>query len=125
MSICVKCGKENYETSKFCISCGNGLKTTITSNKNKLVYGTVFIMLVAGIGAYFLFFYNFLKINKNIVAENEYNAINNPDTIKIENTKDKPEHSKISGRRSIPKPMVPIMRAANVLPHVNRQLKVD
>lgn len=67
MGYCIKCGKQNTETAKFCIGCGATLtaqgstptssQTPVrSSNRNLWLILGIIIFLGIGTGAYFMFF---------------------------------------------------------------------
>lgn len=80
MHFCTKCGKENYDSAKFCTSCGEALRGTDrgqSSNSKKhmrLITGTV-IAIVLSTCAWFLFFNKprdrdkESSVNKNVLAD--------------------------------------------------------
>ncbi|MDZ4810932.1 MAG: zinc-ribbon domain-containing protein [Bacteroidota bacterium] len=77
MSYCIKCGKQNPDTAKFCTGCGITLKPVVTqsipttgpvdvnhptrnqnfpTNRTKWLLLGIFVFLGLGTGAYFIFF---------------------------------------------------------------------
>ncbi|MBM3415994.1 MAG: YARHG domain-containing protein [Bacteroidetes bacterium] len=75
MGFCIKCGKSNPETSKFCTGCGAVLTSAIPVAKEtpkpsnlRWIILTALLVIVSGIASYFLFFNK--KGNKNDTEQN-------------------------------------------------------
>lgn len=82
MSYCIRCGKENSDTAKFCTGCGislikNELENKVSVNiqplkqksKKKLywVLSGLIVLIGIGIGAYFIFFNKMKTENKAVI----------------------------------------------------------
>jgi uncharacterized membrane protein YvbJ len=73
MAFCIKCGKSNPETAKFCTSCGAVLSAAIpvvqdtpkSSNKTWIIF-TAIIVIVLGAASYFLFFNKKVKEKETV-----------------------------------------------------------
>lgn len=93
MAYCIKCGKQNTDTARFCTGCGATLaprpetpaRTAITYDTNKtgkfnwMLWGSIALLAVAA-GVYFIFFYNNKKAESGLNNEQETQAVPAVDT---------------------------------------------
>lgn len=138
MNYCTACGKQNPEIAKFCTGCGAMLKSAILQpgqpvirkdtafektfkqpvkgKKNLWLIIGLLAFLALGTAFYFLFINNPRK-KPELGAKNEAAPMLATDSTKKESNNSGTGQRKNSGAfRNIPKPLVPIVKAANVLP---------
>ena len=82
MSFCIKCGKQNTDTAKYCIGCGGSLAATLVplfqkKNNIRWIITGIIILAVLLAGSYFLFF------NKGKKNDTASSAIKNETAAKL------------------------------------------